>query len=144
MVGSANDECSETARGELHQMDRDHAPSALDAELFEESGRDHSLAAGECVRVEQSSTDDGYEDDAEPSTKDLGRVSDDRSACHGSQIGNHLSHSHSIWRELELIFEHGWIKILRAMRHEVETCHQELQNLISMLVNGHQGIQEGA
>lgn len=117
-------------------MDGDHAPSALNTELLEEGCRDHSVTAGECIRVQQSSADDRNEDDAKPSAKDLGRVSNDGSACHSTEIGNHLCHGHGVGRELELVLEHGWVEILRAVGHEVEACHQKLQKSISMLDRG--------
>ena len=43
LVARADDECSEGARGELHEMDGNDAPSALDAELLEEGCGDDGV-----------------------------------------------------------------------------------------------------
>ena len=84
LVGCADDEGAEGARGELHEVDGDDAPGALDAELFEEGGGHDFVAAGEGVGVEQGAADDGDEDDAEAATEDLGGIADDSSAGHGA------------------------------------------------------------
>lgn len=100
-------------------MDGDHAPGALDAELFEKGRGDDGFGAGECVRVQECPSDDADEDDAEAAAKDLGAVSNRRSTCHRSEIGNDLRHCHGVGGEFELVRQHCRIEILGTMRPEL-------------------------
>lgn len=51
LVRRADDKGAERARRELHEVDGNHAPRALDAELLEKGRCDDGVAAGEGVRV---------------------------------------------------------------------------------------------
>lgn len=51
LIGGAHDEGAEGARAELHEVDGDDAPRALDAELLEEGGGNDGVRRGECVGV---------------------------------------------------------------------------------------------
>ena len=77
MVGCSDYEGAEGAWRELHEVDGDYTPSALNTELFEEGSCDDGVGRGEGVWVEEGATDDGYEDDGESATEDLRAVSND-------------------------------------------------------------------
>ena len=99
-------------------MDWDYAPSALDAELFEEGGCDDGMAGGVGVWVEECSTDNGDENDGETTTKDLRAVADHRTSRHGPEVGNYLSDSDGVGAEVVLVLQHGGVEILRSVRLE--------------------------
>lgn len=125
LVRSAHDEGSQAARAQLHQMDGDHTPSSLNAELLEESRSHDPLVADERVRVQQSSTNDGYEDDAEAPTESLGEIANGSTSADSTQVCNDLRYRHSVGGEVVLVRKHGRVEILRAVGHEVKARHQE-------------------
>ena len=96
-------------------MDGNHAPGALDAELFEEGGGGDRVAAGEGVGVEEAAADDADEDDAEASSEDLGAVPDYGAAGHGAEVGDHLRDGHGVGAEFVLVLEHGGVEVLGAV-----------------------------
>lgn len=106
LIGSADDEGAEGAGRQFHEMDGDDAPGALHAELLEEGGRDDGLATGEGVWVQKRATEDGDDDDGEPTAKDLRRVADECTASNGTQIGDYLSDGDGIRREVVLVPQH--------------------------------------
>lgn len=52
-------------------MNWNYAPGTLNAELFEECGGDHRMAAGERVRIKQDTTDKRDNDNGEAAPKYL-------------------------------------------------------------------------
>jgi len=106
-------------------MDRNNTPSALDAELFEKGGCDDGFGRGESIRVEESTADDGDEDYTEATTEDLGGVANYGAAGHGAEIGDHLGYGYGVGGEVVLVGQHRWVEILRAVRHEIESSHEE-------------------
>lgn len=83
--------------------------------LLEKRRRDHFSIASEAIRVNQSTANDTGENDAEPATKHLREVSDDRTTSHCSQIRHHLRYRDGIGRETVLVLQHRRIQILAAM-----------------------------
>mgnify|MGYP004500289211 CR=1 FL=1 len=125
LVARADDKGPERAGRQLHQVDWDDAPRALDAELLEKRGRDDGVGADKGVRVQQRGADEAHDDDAEAAAEDGRAVADEGAAGHGAQVGNHLRHGHAVGREVVLVAEHRRVQVLRAVRHEVEPGHQE-------------------
>lgn len=103
LIGSTDDKGAEGAGRQLHEMDGDDTPSALHAELLEEGGRDDALATDEGVWVQKGATKNGDDDDGEAAAEDLRGVADERAACHGTEVGHHLSDSDGICREIVLV-----------------------------------------
>lgn len=115
LVRGTNNKRPDRTRSQLHQMNRNDSPGALDTELFEESRR-HDRARGNVrVWVQKSATDDADSNDREASAKDLACPPAERAASHSTQVSNDLRYRHGIGREVELRLEKGWVKILRAM-----------------------------
>ena len=77
-------------------MNGNDAPCALDAELFEEGSGHDLLAADEGIRIDEGATKDGDDDDAEPTAEDLGAVTDNGAAGHGTEVGDDLGHGYSV------------------------------------------------
>lgn len=71
LVGGADDKGPEGAGGQLHQVDGNDAPGALDAELLEEGGGHDGGVVHESVWVEQAAADNAAADDAEPTADGL-------------------------------------------------------------------------
>ena len=103
LVGSSYYEGAERAWRELHEMDGDHTPGTLDAELLEEGSGNNGFAAGVGVRVEQGASDNRDENNGEAATEDLGAVANDSAAGHGTEIGDYLSYGHGIGAEAVLV-----------------------------------------
>src|SRR5690349_9381294 len=95
--------------------------------LFKERRSHDGQAGSESVRIEKSAADDTHDDDAESSAKDLGAESYHRTTRHRSEVGDDLRYGNLIGIEVVLIRKHGWIQILRAVRHEVEAGHEKDQ-----------------
>ena len=125
MVGCPDYKRAEGAWGKFHKVDGDDAPCALDTELFEEGSGHDFLAANKGVWVEQGTADDGHENDAEASAEYLGGVADYSAAGHGAKIGDYLSYSDGIGREIVLVLDHEGVEVLGAVGHEIEACHEE-------------------
>ena len=89
LVRSTDDERPEGARTELHQVNGNHTPCALHAELFEKGGGNDGFAGGECVRVEESTADGADDNDGKATAELLGEVAYDCAAGHCS--GNELA-----------------------------------------------------
>ena len=89
LVRSTDDEGPEGTGGQLHEVDRDHTPSALHAELFEKGGGDDGFAGGESVGVEESTADGADDNDGKATAELLGEVAYDCAAGHCS--GNELA-----------------------------------------------------
>ena len=108
-------------------MNGDHAPSSLHTELLEKGCGHDAFVADKCVWVEEGSADDGHDDDAEASAENLAAVAYHRTSCHGAKVGHDLRDGHRVGREVVLILQHQRVNVLRAMRHEIETGHQQDQ-----------------
>lgn len=65
-------------------MDGNDAPCTLDAELLKECGCDDRAGGSVGVRVEESASDDGDEDDGETTAKYLRTITDYCTASHSS------------------------------------------------------------
>ena len=52
LVTGTNDKGAEAARRQLHEVDGNHSPRALHAELLEESGSDDSVGSSEAIWVQ--------------------------------------------------------------------------------------------
>jgi len=115
LVGGTHDEGAEGSRGELHQVDRDHAPGALDAELLEEGGGDDGVAGGVSVWIQKRAADDRDEDYGEAAAEDLRAVPDYGAARHGAEVRYYLRDGHGVRAEIVLIGQHGWVEILGAV-----------------------------
>lgn len=61
-------------------MDRDHTPSALDTELFEESGCDDSVATSVGVWVQKRTADDAYNHNGKAAAEFLRQITNDGAA----------------------------------------------------------------
>lgn len=125
LVGSTDDEGTEGTWGQLHKVNWNNTPGTLDAELLEEGGGDDGLAGGEGVWVEESTTNDGDNDDTEATTESLRKVTDSSTTGHGTEVCNDLSDGDGVGREVVLVGEHGWVEILGTVTHEVESSHQD-------------------
>lgn len=125
LVGGADDKGAKGAGRQLHEVDGDDAPGALDAELLEKGGGHDGLVADEAVGVQQGAANDAAEHDAEAAADRLAAEADDGAARHGAQVGDDLRHRHSRLAEAELVLEHGRVQILRAVAHEVEAGHEQ-------------------
>ena len=125
LVTGADDEGAEAAGGQLHEVDGDDAPGALDAELLEEGCGDDCVAAGEGVGVEQRAAEDAHDDDAQPPAEDGRAVADERAARHGAEIGNDLGDGDTVGAEVVLVAQHRRVQVLAAVGHEVEAGHEE-------------------
>lgn len=125
LVRGTDDESSERAGRQLHQVDGDDSPCALDTELFEEGGGDDGGGAGIGVWVEKSTADDTDEDDAETTAEDGTAVSDGGASGHGAQVGDDLGNGDLVGGEVVLVAQHGGVEILGAVRHEVEAGHEK-------------------
>ena len=125
LVGGADDEGPERARRQLHQVDRDHAPSALHTELFEERRSNNTLVADESIRVQQRAANNRDDDDREPAPEDLRAVPHNGASSHSTQVRYDLRDSDGVGREVVLVLDHEGVDILRAVRHEVEPRHEQ-------------------
>ena len=86
-------------------MNGNDAPCALDAELLEKGNGHDLLAADEGVRVDEGAADDGDDDDAEPTAKYLGGVTNNGAASHGTKVGDDLGHGYGVGGKAILIFD---------------------------------------
>lgn len=127
LVGGTDDKGSESTGGQLHQVDGNDTPSALDAELLEEGGGHDGAVVHKGVWVEQSTANNAAADDAESTTDGLTQEANKRSSSHGAQISNNLRDSDLVGAEGKLVGEHGWVEILAAVAHEVEAGHEQDQ-----------------
>lgn len=125
MVGCADDKGAEGAGGQLHEVNGDDTPGALDAELLEECRGHDGLAAHKTVGVEQRRTDDAAANNAKPSPQRLRREAHDRTAQHRTQVRHDLCDGDLVLAKLELVLQHGRVQILTAMAHKVEARHEE-------------------
>ena len=106
-------------------MNWDDTPGTLDAELFKESGCDHSVRGSVGVWIEKGAAEDTHADDAEPTAKDLATVPDRCAPGDSAQVCHDLGHCYRIGRKQILILQHGRIQVLTTMGHEVEAGHQQ-------------------
>ncbi len=125
LVSGSHDEGSKGPGGEFHEVDWNHAPCALDAELLEEGGGGDVVVSDKGVWVEEETANDGHGDDAEPSAEDLGAVTNHRAAGHGAEVSDDLSDGDGVGAEVELVGQHGGVEVLGAVGHEVESRHEE-------------------
>lgn len=125
LVRGADDKGAERTGRQLHEVDGDDAPGALDAELLEKGGGHDGVGADKGVRVEEGATDDAAADDAEAAADGLGEEADDGAAGHGAEVGDDLGNGDLVGREVELVLQHGRVEILAAVAHEVEAGHEE-------------------
>lgn len=116
LISSTDSEGTNGSGSQLHQVNGNHTPSTLYTELFEESRRHDGFVADEVVRVEESTTDDGDNDNRESSSEDLTSPSAEGTAGHGTEVRNDLSNGHGVGGETELGGKHGRVEILRAVR----------------------------
>ena len=73
LIRGTDDKGSEGSRRKLHQVDRDHTPGPLDAELFKEGSRNDAFVGSETIGVEKNTTEKAHDYDRESATKDLRR-----------------------------------------------------------------------
>lgn len=125
LVRSADDKGAEGAGRQLHKMNGDDAPGALDAKLLEKGSGHDGLVAHKGVRVEQGAADDAAAYDAEAAADRLAGEAHDGAAQHGAQVGHHLRHRDLVLAELELVLQHRRVQVLAAVAHEVEARHEE-------------------
>jgi hypothetical protein len=97
-------------------MDWDDTPSSLDTELLEEGSCDDFLVVYKGIWVQQGTSDDRDEDDAESTAKNLRAIPNYCPTSHSSKVCNNLSYCHSIGAEVVLVCKHGRIKVLGSMR----------------------------
>jgi hypothetical protein len=112
LVRSTDDESAERSRAQLHQVDRDNAPRALDTELLEEGCGHKCVGGGKRIGVQQGAANDGDEDDAEAAAEDLRAVTDNGAAGHGSQISDDLGDGDGVGGEIVLVGEECRVEIL--------------------------------
>ena len=77
-------------------MNGNDTPCSLDAELFEEGSGHDLLAADKGIRVDEGAAEDGNDNNAEPTAEDLGAVTDNSAAGHGTEVGDDLGHSYGV------------------------------------------------
>ena len=106
-------------------MDGDDAPGALDAELLKEGRRHDGLVGDEGVRVEEGSTQDRCDDDAEATAEDLGRIANAGATGDGTEVGDDLGDRLSVSGKAELAGQHRGVEVLRTMGHKIKASHQE-------------------
>ena len=116
MNSRPNHECTERTWGKLHEMDWDDAPRSLDTKLLEKCSSNNVLALDKGIRIKKSTTNDTYEDDAEPPAEDLRAIADGRAAGQGAQVCHDLSDCDSVGGELELVGKHCRVQILGFSR----------------------------
>lgn len=122
LIRRADYECSERAGRKFHEVNGNHAPCALHAELLEKGGCDDTFVADESVGIQQCAAENAHDDDADAAPEDGGRVADERAAGHGAQVGDDLGDGYGVGGEVVLVGEHGWVEVLGAVGHEVEAC----------------------
>ena len=115
LIGRADGERADGSGRELHQVDRDHAPGALYAELLEEGGGHHVGRSDEGVRVQKCTADDADDDDGEAAAEDLTGPAAESAARQGSKVGDNLRDRNFVGREAKLTLEQCRIQILRSM-----------------------------
>lgn len=125
LVGRADDKGPESTGRQLHQVDGDDSPGALDAELLEEGGGHDGGIVHESVWVEQRAADNAAADDAESTADGLTQETNNRSTSHGAQVGHNLRDGDLVGAEVELVGQHGRVQILAAVAHEVEAGHEQ-------------------
>lgn len=125
LVGGTDDKGSEGTGGQLHQVDGDDTPGALDAELLEKGGSHDGGVVHKGVWVEQGAANNAAADDAESTADGLAQEADKGSASHGAQVGNNLRNGDLVGAEGELVGQHGRVEILAAVAHEVEAGHEQ-------------------
>lgn len=108
-------------------MNWDHTPRTLDAELLEECGSHDRFRRRERVWIQERTSNDADDDDAESSAKYLRTVSHHSATGHGSEIGDNHGDRRGIRGEFELISEHGRVEILTAVAREVHPAHEKDQ-----------------
>ena len=116
LVGCADSKSTDGAGREFHQVDGDDTPGTLHHELLEEGGGNHLVVGDKGVGVEQSPTDDRDRDDRESAAEDLTRPPAQSSTRQRAQVSNHLGDGHGILGEVELVFQHRRVEILRSVR----------------------------
>jgi len=82
LVRSTDNKSPEGSGRQFHQMDGNHTPCALHAELLEEGSGDDGFAGRECVGVKQGTTNGADDDDGEAAAELLGEVAYDCAAGH--------------------------------------------------------------
>lgn len=125
LVGGADDKGPKGTGRQLHQVDGDDAPGALDAELLEKGGGHDGRVVHKSVWVEQSAADNAAADDAESTADGLAQETNERSSSHGTQVGHNLRNGDLVGAEGELVGQHGRVQILAAVAHEVEAGHEQ-------------------
>ena len=125
LVSSSDDEGSEGAGRQLHEMDGNDTPSTLDTELLEDGSCHDSLGRGEGVRVEQCTANDASHNDRKTTTEDGRAVSHGCATSDCTKVSNDLSDGNSVGVESVLVLQHSGIEVLTSVRHEVETSHQQ-------------------
>lgn len=125
LVGRADDKGPKGTGRQLHQVDGDDAPGALDAELLEEGGGHDGGVVDKRVGVEQGAADNAAADDAEATADGLAQETNKRSSSHGAQVSHNLRDGDFVGAEAELVGQHGRVQILAAVAHEVEAGHEQ-------------------
>lgn len=125
LVSGTDDEGSESTGRQLHQVNGNDSPSALHAELLEESSGHDGRVVHKGVGVEQSTADNAADDDAEATADRLAHETNNGTASHGAQVSNDLGHGDLVGTESQLVRQHGRVQILAAVAHEVEAGHEQ-------------------
>jgi hypothetical protein len=125
LVAGADDEGTEAAGGQLHKVDGDDAPGALNAELLEEGRGDDGVAAGEGVGVQQRAAEDTHDDNAQPAAEDGRAIANECAARHGAEVGDDLGDGDAVGAEVVLVAQHRRVQVLAAVGHEIEAGHEE-------------------
>lgn len=73
LIRGTDDKGPEGSGRKLHQVDRNHTPGPLDAELFKKGSRNDPFVGSEAIGVEENTTDNAHDDDRKSATKDLRR-----------------------------------------------------------------------
>lgn len=97
-------------------MDGDDTPCALHAELFKEGSSHNAVVRDKSVRVEERAANNANEDDGEAASKDLTGPAARSTSGQGAEVGDDLGNSNGIGGEVELVFKHGRVEILGAVR----------------------------
>jgi hypothetical protein len=123
LITGAHHKRPEAAGAKFHQVNGNHAPRTLDAELLEKRSGNDALVGHKGVGVQDGASEHAHDDDAEPTADDGGCVAHDGAAGHGAEVGDDLGDGDGVGGEVVLAGEHGGVEILGAVGHEVEACH---------------------